>query len=103
MKTKKHCSGSDEIIIYTRSEKDAKRVFLKWFKIPYNPNTKKAEIKKGHLIIQDIKKSPWSSFNFPLKEFWETCGYHPILIGTSYFKKRYYDYIVSKAIRFIQE
>jgi len=89
-----------EVIIYTRSLKDAKELYQKMYKKQYNPNAKEAHLDiEGHLTIPRV----YSKKEFDLETFWTKHGYYPVLIGTSYFKKKYFNKIIKHSLRFIQE
>lgn len=89
-----------KVIIYTRSLKDAKELYQKIYKKPYNPNATDAHIDiEGHLTILNVNYK----IDFDLQTFWTKYGYYPVLIGRSYFKKKYFNKIIKHSLRFIQE
>ncbi len=88
------------VVIYCRSEKKAKQLYLKYFGHHYNPNNKRKGIvyKEGYLAIIRNKE-----FVFNLKAFWTSYGYYPVLMFRNFYGKSKYNRWIPNAAKFIHD
>ena len=89
----KHRSPPGTLIIFTRSEEEARRVYKRFFNKSLNEH--QGCIRKGHLHLR-------YTHNFSVPKFWASCGYYPVLIGKEFFNHRLYQKIIPTSIQFLQ-